>query len=377
MSQSFPLTERRSRITDDTAIQLLHDLLAIPSVSGHEGAAARFLVEWMAARGFTASVDGAGNAVGSIGAGAPETVLLGHIDTVPGHIPVRIEDGRLYGRGAVDAKGPLAAFVIAAARLREQIRGRIVVIGCVEEEAPSSRGARHVVERYAPDFCVVGEPSGAARVTIGYKGALRISCSVEVACGHSAHDRQTAAERMCAFWLTVQNAAARFNGERARAFDRLQPSLLRLNTGSDGLHEFARAEISVRVPLDVDPLKLADEFRAADPQITIGVLGATPAFQSDRNTALVRAFTHAIRQQNAQPGLVVKTGTADMNIVGPAWGCPTIAYGPGDAALDHAPDERIGLHEFLQGITVLETALRRLHSVEQRPTAVARMTLPG
>ena len=66
--------------------------------------------------GFRTEIDGAGNAVGMIGDGPREIVLLGHIDTVPGAIPVRIEDGVLYGRGAVDAKGPLATFVCAAAR---------------------------------------------------------------------------------------------------------------------------------------------------------------------------------------------------------------------------------------------------------------------
>ncbi|MBV9788770.1 MAG: M20/M25/M40 family metallo-hydrolase, partial [Chloroflexi bacterium] len=107
---------------DHTAIALLHDLVAIPSVSGDERAAVEYLVAQMAALGFTATIDGAGNAVGAIGEGRPETVLLGHIDTVPGVIPVRQEAGRLFGRGAVDAKGSLAAFVIAAARLHAQGR---------------------------------------------------------------------------------------------------------------------------------------------------------------------------------------------------------------------------------------------------------------
>src|SRR3712207_715350 len=137
----FNVQRSLSEITD--AVALLEGLVHIPSVSGDEAAAVRYLVDQMQQLGFDAIVAGAGNAVGIVGEGQPETVLLGHIDTVPGDIPVRIEDGRLWGRGAVDAKGPLAAFVMAAARARERGRlpGRIVVIGCVEEEAPSSRGA--------------------------------------------------------------------------------------------------------------------------------------------------------------------------------------------------------------------------------------------
>ncbi len=73
-----------------------------------------------------------------------EILLLGHMDTVPGDIPVRIERDRLYGRGAVDAKGPLAAFVVAAARAQLAPGTRLVVIGAVEEESATSKGARHV-----------------------------------------------------------------------------------------------------------------------------------------------------------------------------------------------------------------------------------------
>ncbi|HEX6292005.1 MAG TPA: [LysW]-lysine hydrolase [Herpetosiphonaceae bacterium] len=348
---------------DAAALRLLEDLVAIPSISGDEGAAVSYLVAQMAALGFTAHTDAAGNAVGSIGTGRPETVLLGHIDTVPGAIPVRRVDGRLYGRGTVDAKGPLAAFVIAAARLHAQgrLRGRIVVIGCVEEEAPSSRGAHHVVARYRPDLCVVGEPSGWNRVTLGYKGVLRITCRYAGAGAHSAHNQQTAPERISALWQRIVAHAAAFNADRERAFDHLLPTLLRINSGGDGLSEWATAEISIRLPLDVQPQALAEIIRALDPQVELRVLGATPAFRAERSTPLVRALTQAIRGQTAQPGLVLKTGTADMNIVGPAWSCPIVAYGPGDAALDHTPEEHIVLDEYLSAIRVLETAFARLH----------------
>src|ERR1700752_5016003 len=101
------------QLSDFDAIALLERMLRIPSVSGQEGEVARFLVDQMRALGFQGYVDGAGNAVGEAGEG-PQIVLLGHIDTVPGLVPVRIEDGKLYGRGSVDAKGPFATFVAAA-----------------------------------------------------------------------------------------------------------------------------------------------------------------------------------------------------------------------------------------------------------------------
>src|SRR3954463_1223676 len=141
---------------DFNPVTLLEQALRIPSVSGDERAVAEYFVDQMQALGFHSYVDQAGNAVGEAGSG-PEIVLLGHIDTVPGVVPVRIDDGKLYGRGAVDAKGPFATFVAAAARLLARrgemlspLRARLVLVGAVEEEAASSKGAHYVVDRYAP-----------------------------------------------------------------------------------------------------------------------------------------------------------------------------------------------------------------------------------
>ncbi|MDX1616639.1 MAG: M20/M25/M40 family metallo-hydrolase, partial [Candidatus Promineifilaceae bacterium] len=123
------------------AVRLLEQIVAIPSPSGEEEAVARRLVSCMSDLGLKACVDGAGNAVGrrvfpaEDGVVRQTVVLLGHMDTVPGEIPVRIEQGVLYGRGTVDAKGPLAAFVMAAAQARLAPGTQLVVIGAVEEEA--------------------------------------------------------------------------------------------------------------------------------------------------------------------------------------------------------------------------------------------------
>ena len=112
-----------------------------------------------------AFIDEAGNAVGVMGKGTKQVVLLGHIDTVPGEIPVRMESvgatgesPLLYGRGSVDAKGPLACFVDAVAQVGVKDGWQFVVIGAVEEER-NSEGARFVVNQYKPDFAIIGEPN--------------------------------------------------------------------------------------------------------------------------------------------------------------------------------------------------------------------------
>ena len=131
-------------------IELLRGAVAIESPSGQEQALARYLLDAMHRLGYDrAWIDEVGNAIGELGPPDAEhtLVLLGHMDTVPGRIPVRIEDGKLYGRGSVDAKGPLCAFIAAAARARPQAGWRIAVVGAVEEEAATSKGARHIARR--------------------------------------------------------------------------------------------------------------------------------------------------------------------------------------------------------------------------------------
>jgi LysW-gamma-L-lysine carboxypeptidase len=68
----------------------------------------------------------------------------------------------------------------------------------------------------------------------------------------------------------------------------------------------------------------------------------------------------SLRDEGVAARFVVKTGTSDMNLVGPAWRCPILTYGPGDAGLDHTPNEHILLDDYLRAVRVLERALRML-----------------
>src|SRR3990172_3168294 len=115
-------------------LSLLTGLLQRFSPSGQESSASKYLVAQMRALGFDAHIDEIGNAVGSLGDGSKELMLLGHIDTVPGYIEVRQEGDTLWGRGAVDAKGPLACMVAASAQAGPRPDWKVSVIGAVGEE---------------------------------------------------------------------------------------------------------------------------------------------------------------------------------------------------------------------------------------------------
>lgn len=351
-------------MNDLSAEDLLLGLVERYSPSIHEGAAVSYLVEQMQSLGFEASVDEAGNAVGVRGKGRHTILMLGHIDTVPGRIEVRRKGDLLYGRGTVDAKGPLAAFVCAAARATPRPEIRTVVVGAVEEEAATSKGARALLEQMQPEAVIIGEPSGWNRITVGYKGRLLLDYRLERELGHTAGPRASACEEAVAFWRRVQEYADRWNADRKRMFQQLTPSLRSMNSSSDGLREQASLALGFRLPpgIDIDALqaRLISLGRDAEQRFR----GREPAYRASKNTPLVRAFLRAIRAQGERPAFQVKSGTSDMNVVGPAWECSILAYGPGDSSLDHTPHEHIDLREYHHAIDVLVSVLETLQIPE-------------
>jgi predicted acetylornithine/succinylornithine family transaminase/N-acetyl-ornithine/N-acetyl-lysine deacetylase len=350
-------------------VALLYDMLHITSYSGEEGNLAHFLAEQAQKMGLHAYVDEAGNFIASTHraeeADQQPIVLLGHMDTVRGDVPIRIEDGRLYGRGAVDAKGPLAAFVCATARLQSAVQRPIIIIGAVEEESATSRGARAVVNRYHPSACIIGEPSGSEAVTIGYKGRLLVNGTVTRLSSHSAGPAQSGSEAATAFWERVHRHAEEWNGESAppgSAFGALQPSLRSINSEHDGLEDRTQFMIGYRLPprYDIAGLRAQLEQWAHEDEIQISLSGEEAAFQTNRTIPLARAFNTALRATDVKPTFKYKTGTSDMNVVAPSWGQNIVAYGPGDSSLDHTPQEHIRIVEYQHAIDVLGAVLRSL-----------------
>jgi LysW-gamma-L-lysine carboxypeptidase len=311
----------------------------------------------MASRGFEVLDDAAGSAVGRVGSGERHVVLLGHIDTVPGHIPVRIEDGVLWGRGAVDAKGPLATFVAAASAAADRLSATITVVGAVGEEVIGSPGANEVATWPAPDFCVIGEPSGWDAVCLGYRGSLSLIYRLTRSTRHTAGPGESVGEEAVAFWNALISELAGWNAEAKGSFWSIGPALRAFNTRGDGLQDVAELSIGLRLPPEIEVGRLLDRIRtlAGDAEITID--GLQEGYRTTKRSKLVPPFLRGIRGQGGEPRFTVKLGTSDMNVVGPAWGCPVVAYGPGDSSLDHTPEERIDLEEYLRAIRVLTDVL--------------------
>ncbi|HEV2074263.1 MAG TPA: [LysW]-lysine hydrolase [Thermomicrobiales bacterium] len=338
-------------------IELLRSLIAIPSLSGQEENAVEYLRGAMASRGFDVLDDASGSAVGRIGSGEKHIILLGHIDTVPGHIPVQIRDGVLWGRGAVDAKGPLATFVTAASAAADRLNATVTVVGAVGEEVIGSPGANEVAKWPSPDFCIIGEPSGWDAVCLGYRGSFSLIYTLKRSTRHTAGPGQSVAQEAVDFWNALQAEVAEWNAEAKGNFWSVGPSLRAFNTTGNGLEDVATLSIGLRLPpeLDVARLKRRIEEIAGDAELQID--GLQEGYRTTRRSKLIPPFMRAIRAHGGAPRFTLKLGTSDMNVVGPAWGCPIVAYGPGDSSLDHTPEERIDLAEYLRAVRILGDVL--------------------
>lgn len=334
---------------------LLADLVATPSVSGHEEAAAFLLARRLPDLGWeSVEIDGAGNVVGRRGRGEKELLLVGHIDTVPGGPPWRLEGPVLWGRGSVDAKGPLCALAAAGGALPLPPGWQVTLAAVVGEER-DSRGMRHRLPLHAPAGCVIGEPSGTTGVTIAYRGRLLLELTASDGGAHRSGDAGP-------LTATVLAAAALIG--RVRSLD--DPSRLVIDRpsaavafmrGDEEAGRSASVEIDVRLPLGADPAAWeADLASVVAGGVTVRSVEAVAAHDVGRKDAMARALAGGIRTLGARPTFLVKGGTADFNLAA-AWNCPLAAYGPGDSRLDHSDEEHLSLDELDRSVAVLRAGL--------------------
>ncbi len=165
-----------------SSTQLLYELVRIASVSTHERELSVFIEERLEALDMNVTRYG-DNLVATLGNGEPKLMLCGHLDTVPPYFSPSIHKGKLFGRGAADDKGGLAAIMDAAARASgRELSGTLVVVFVVDEEL-QSRGAREVIPHIDASFGVVCEPTNLAIIN-GHKGRLAFHITTH---GRAAH----------------------------------------------------------------------------------------------------------------------------------------------------------------------------------------------
>jgi acetylornithine deacetylase len=302
------------------------------------------------------------------------TVLLeAHQDTVPtDHMTIdpfaaRIENGRLYGRGACDIKGGMAAMLAAFARLvRERPRGaaRVIMACSVDEEHTSLGVERLVRDRLEADMAVVAEPTQ-LNIVNAHKGLVRWQI---VTTGRSCHSSapekgENALYRMGRVLTAVEKYAERLRASRTDAM--LGPPTLSVGrieggTSVNTVPDRCRIEIDRRLlpgedprsaPIDLEVFlrgELGADFPFAGTAPSMSKTALSPQ-GSEELVARLGGAIDAVRGNHRTCG--VPYGT-DASTIAEA-GIPSVVFGPGDIARAHTCDEWVPLGEVEQAAEIL------------------------
>ncbi len=367
--------------TPTDPVPLLQDLIRCKSVTPAEGGALTYLENLLSSRGFvchrlifrepgTPDVE---NLFARFGSGSPHLCFAGHTDVVPEgileswtHSPfaAEISNGFVYGRGATDMKGSVAAFAAAAIdfiRGAGKFKGSISFLITGDEEGPAINGTVKVLQwmkenGHIPDHCIVGEPSSVDRlgdtIKIGRRGSLSFTVTVEGKQGHAAYPQKAdnPIPKLARFIDRI--ASARLDGGN----EHFDPSTLAVTTFDVGnpagnvIPSRATAKFNVRFSPEhsfaslkawVD-VEIATARAEAGGTWSVSATEGADAFITEPG-AFVGLVQDAVeRETGVLPKLSTSGGTSDARFVKDY--CPVLEFGPTNATI-HQTDERIGIEE--------------------------------
>jgi acetylornithine deacetylase len=305
-------------------VALAAELLAIHSTTRDEGAAVDFVARWLVARDWNVTVQevtpGRGNVWASRKGGG--VTLSTHLDTVPPYVPPRREGGRLYGRGACDAKGIAAAMMVAADRLVALGEQRVDLLFVVGEERGSD-GARIANQLPATSkWLINGEPTESLLAS-GCKGAQRVIVRTKGREAHSAylHLGESAITPMLSMLLELQQLPLPVD-------DILGPStvnvgLIKGGTEANIVPGACEAEMMIRLVGDVKEVKkVLEPWAKGRAELEYG------SFIPAQHFHTVPGFKTAPMAYTSDIPLLTN------------WGTPLL-FGPGSIHVAHTPDEFI------------------------------------
>ncbi|HEU4324191.1 MAG TPA: YgeY family selenium metabolism-linked hydrolase [Roseiflexaceae bacterium] len=366
-------------------IDCCRELVRIQSLPGSEGAAAELSASWMRRLGYdSVEVDEYGSVVGRIAGAAgpgPRLHFDGHLDTVPAtdrdawrHDPFAADlaDGAIWGRGAADMKGPLAAMICAAAWTpRERLRGSLTVSASVAEEVFEGAALQAILARYPADMVVIGEPT-LLRAGIGQKGRAGIRVTAQGRLAHSSAPQEgdNAVYRML-------DAVARLRALAPPEDALLGPGLMELVEivsspfpGTGMVPDRCDARWDRRLVRGETRAGVLEGLRAALaglPQVEVSFLevvthcytGATlrgedfhPAWELPADSPLAQAALAAVERAGLAPSVWTAPYCTNGSRAAVDLGLPTIIIGPGDPAVLHVADEHITLDQLERGAAV-------------------------
>lgn len=366
------MKDRELVMAGPNAVEIAQALIRCPSVTPAEGGALDVLGKILRDAGFEvhrvpftdANTPDIDNLFAKIGSGAPHFVFAGHTDVVPPgdlarwtHSPFsgEIANGELYGRGACDMKGAVAAFAAAAVRFGKPKRGTISFLITGDEEGPAVNGTRKLL-RWARergetfDHCIVGEPTNVAALgdmmKIGRRGSLSGTLIFRGQQGHIAYPH-LANNPVPPLIQAVSALIAEPLDEGTANFDASNLEVTALETDNLAFNVIP-AESRARFNIRFNDLHTAESLRDLVLQRVIGAVGDTPLQidwepSSDCFLTARGDFTDlvadAVRETTGvTPKLSTTGGTSDARFIKDY--CPVVEFGLVGQTM-HKIDERV------------------------------------
>jgi succinyl-diaminopimelate desuccinylase len=340
--------------------RVLTERLVTYDTSTAEGlhAAAGFVKGWLEARDISVEAHRFGDLhalTASVGPeGVPTLVLHGHLDIVPGHpeqFAPRVEGDRLYGRGAYDMKGGLAAMMCAAHDLAGQrdVRVRLVIVPDEESEDIERRSSDDLVRRgYVGDFAITGEPTN-LHIGVQAKGVLAARILVR---GRAAHGStpwlgDNAIVKAVDVFRRIESMP--FSRESSEMFDRPSINLGRI-VGGDAPNKVPDAcvmDVDIRYLPNQDPGDILEEIRAI-PDLEVKRTFIFPPAHVSRSNAYVRALCEVVEAARGDGAAVSvgRDGASDAVSFLRA-GIPAVEFGPAGGG-HHGPEEWVSIRSLAQ-----------------------------
>jgi acetylornithine deacetylase len=310
-------------------VALTRALVDIDSTTGREGDACRWLADYLRGRGFAVTeqpVDGARvNVVAAPADVSAAVVLSTHIDCVPPFFPSRVDGDTLYGRGACDAKGILAAMVAAADRFRREGESRVGLVFVVGEERGSDGARAANGAANGSRFLVNGEPTD-NRLGVATRGMLRLKLRAAGRAAHSSFPElgDSAIDRLIDALIALRSIDLPADPVLGRTHYTI--GLISGGVAPNVVSPSAEAEVMFRTVSD-----------AADVRRAVAPLESRVAIEHVLEISPVRMMT--------VPGFetAVFPFTTDIPFLG-AWGEPLL-FGPGSIHAAHTADESVSIGE--------------------------------
>jgi succinyl-diaminopimelate desuccinylase len=334
--------------------RVLTERLVTYDTSTTEGlhAAAGFVKGWLEARDIDVEAHRFGDLhalTASVGPeGAPTLVFHGHLDVVPGRaeqFQPRIDGDRLYGRGAYDMKGGLAAMMCVAHDLagQEAVRVRLVIVPDEESEDIDVRSSDDLVRRgYVGDFAITGEPTD-LHIGVQAKGVL--ACRLLVR-GRAAHGStpwlgDNAVVKAVDVFRRIESLP--FSRESSELFDRPSINLGRIVGGDapNKVPDMCVMDVDIRYLPNQDPGDLLEEIRSI-PDVEVKRTFVFPPAHVSRSNPYVRALLGTVGGETDGASVTVGRDGASDAVSYLRAGIPAVEFGPCGAG-HHGPEEWVSI----------------------------------